>query len=438
MITRQAQHFNGFLCLSEAKGLFIIMKKVKVAVIGCGGICKATYMNNMVNMFEIIDVVGVADKIDSRAQWIADHYNVRKMTVDEIMQDKEIEIVVNLTYPEAHFEISSLAMRNGKHVYCEKMMTPTFAEASELMRIMAENNVLLTTAPDTFLGAWEQSARKYLDEGIIGQPVTIHAQMTMRYQPESPFFDTKPKHYFFPLHHGGGFPFDLGGYYLHEMINLFGSIKRVSGFGGNINPVRTFTNPKHPRYNETFIVDTPTTLMAALEFENGVLGTFHISSDSYMSQNFVVTGTDGTLNLGDPNMFNGRLRVTRPGAAPDFEVLLPGMQPGKNSMLRDDDDDDRQQLAEYTKAQTVELPLLHGFYESSRSVGLADMCYALRNGRRPRCHADIGYHSIEVIHGIQESCISGKVYEMTTRCIRPAPLAASAYPVTGQERTLDD
>jgi predicted dehydrogenase len=415
------------------------MKKVKVGVIGCGGICKAAYMNTMVNQFAVIDVVGAADKIDARAQWMADHYGIRKMTVDEIMNDPEIAVVVNLTYPESHFEITCQAMKHGKHVYCEKMMAPTFQDATELMRLMKENNVMYTTAPDTFLGAWEQSARKYLDDGIIGTPVTVHAQITMRYQPESPFFDTKPKHFFFPLHYGGGFPFDLGGYYLHEMINLFGSVKRVTGFGGNMQPQRVFTNPKHPRYGETFTVDTPTTLMAALEFENGMLGTFHISSDSYLSQSFVVTGTDGTLKLGDPNMTNGRLAVTRAGAAPSMEMLMPGMQPGSGPVARAaGEDDDVQQLVEFTPPQTVELPLLHGFYTSCRGVGLADMCYALLNGRRPRCHADIGYHAIEIIHAIQESCQSGKIYEMTTSCDRPAPIAPSAFSATGQERTLDD
>lgn len=414
------------------------MEKVKVGVIGCGGICKKTYMENMMHVFEIIDVVGVADLIDSRAQWVADHYGVKKMTVDEIMNDPEIEAVVNLTYPESHVEISAEAMKHGKHVYCEKMMAPTLEDAAKLMKLMEENHVMYTTAPDTFLGAWEQSARKYLDDGIIGKPVTVHAQVTAHYEPETPFFDTMPKSYFFPLHYGGGFPFDLGGYYIHEMINLFGSIKRVTGFGGNIHPKRTFTNPKHPKYGESFEVNTPTTLLAALEFENGVLGTFHISSDSFDSRSFTVTGTEGTLYLGDPNMFNDEISVVRRGARPEIVRIAPGQQPESAALAGASEDDDEQTLVEPTPAQEVVLPLLHGYYESSRGIGLADMCYAIRNHRRPRCHADIGYHAIEVIHGIMESCKTGKIYEMTSRCDRPEPLPTSAYTFTGQERTLDN
>lgn len=414
------------------------MRKVKVGVVGCGGICKGTYMPNMLRQFHIIDVVGCADIIESRAQYMEDKYGVKKMTVDEIMNHPEIEIVVNLTYPESHFLISSEAMKHGKHVYCEKMMAPTFEEATELVRLAEENGVMFTTAPDTFLGSWAQTARKYLDDGIIGKPVTIHAQCTSHYEPESPFFDTAPRYYFFPLHYGGGFPFDLGGYYLHEMINLFGSIKRVTGFGGNINPVRTYSNPKHPKYGEKFEVNTPTTLMAALEFECGVLGTFHISSDSSESDNFVVTGTDGTMKLGDPNCFGGDVFVSRVGADPIAERLVPGQTPSSGFDDEEEEDPDEQRLCESLPIQTVKLPILHGFHSGNRGVGLADMCYAIVNGRRPRCHCDIGYHSIEVIHGIQESCKTGKIYEMTTRCERPAPLRASALSETGWEATLDD
>ena len=413
-------------------------QKVKVGVVGCGGICKATYMSNMVNKFNIIDVVAVADQIDKRAQWMADHYPVKKMTVEEMMNDSEIEVIVNLTYPESHVEISKMAFDHGKHVYCEKMMAPTFEEATMLMNLAREKGLMYTTAPDTFLGGWEQSARKYIDDGIVGEPRTVHAQVTMHYNPETPFFDLDPKYYFFPLHYGGGFPFDLGGYYLHEMINLFGSIKRVTGFGGNLFPERTYENPNHPKYGETFEVNTPTTLMAALEFENGVLGTFHISSDSTMTQNFVVTGTQGALKLGDPNMFNAELKVTRPGAQPPVGFLAPGQQPKGMQSGAAEEDDDVQKLAELVIPDTVSLPLLHGFTDSCRGVGLADMCYALRNGRRPRCHADIGYHAIEVIHGIIESCRTGKIYEMTSHCERPAMIRPSAYAVSCQEATLDD
>lgn len=416
----------------------MLKRKVKVGVVGCGGICKATYMNNMVNKFAIVDVVGCYDLIESRMDYMVEHYGIKKYdSLEAIVSDPEIEVIVNLTYPESHFLVSSEAMKHGKNVYCEKMMAPDFEQAKELVRLVEENHVMYTTAPDTFLGAHEQSARYYIDQGLIGKPVTVHAQVTNRYQPNTPFFDLAPRYFFFPLHYGGGFPFDLGGYYIHEMINLFGSVKRITGFGGNLDPERVYSNPKHPKYGEKFEVNTPTILLAALEFENGVLGTFHISSDSFASQSFVVTGTDGTFKLGDPNMFNDHISVIRPGANPEIEIILPGEQPKMEKAAADEEDPDLQTLVEMTPVQEVQLPLLHPFYDSLRGVGLADMCYALVNGRRPRCHYDIGLHAIEVIHGIQESCRTGEIYQMTTRCERPEPVPMSSASPTGQEAALD-
>lgn len=416
----------------------MLKRKVKVGVVGCGGICKGTYMPNMMNQFEIIDVVGGYDQLESRMDYMVEHYGIKKYpSLEAIVSDPEIEIIVNLTYPESHFLVSSEAMKHGKNVYCEKMMAPTFEEAKELARLAEENHVMFTTAPDTFLGSWEQSARLYLDQGIIGTPITVHAQVTSRYQPDTPYFDTEPRYFFFPLHYGGGYPFDLGGYYIHEMINLFGSVKRITGFGGNMQPVRKFTNPKHPKYGETFEVNTPTTLLAALEFENGVLGTFHISSDSFFSQAFEVTGTDGKLKLGDPNMFNDKIVLTRPGINPEIQRIRSGEMPSAAGTAKADVDNDKQVLGEPNPAQEMQLPLQHPFYDSLRGVGLADMCYALVNGRRPRCHYDIGLHAIEVIHGIQESCKTGKIYEMTTKCDRPAAVPTSSASRTGQEGVLD-
>ena len=184
------------------------IKKVKTAIIGCGTICKNTYAPNLANKYHIIDLVACADIIPERANYLAEQYNLKVMTNEEIYNDPEIEVVCNLTYPESHFEVSAEAMKHGKHVYCEKMMAVDFAEATELMRLAKENNVMFITAPDTFLGAWEQSARFYIDSGIIGTPVAVHAQHTCSYRPANPIFDLSPDSFFFPLHPGGGLPFD--------------------------------------------------------------------------------------------------------------------------------------------------------------------------------------------------------------------------------------
>ena len=244
-------------------------------MIGCGTISKI-YMD-LTTKFSIVDLVGCSDLISERSAARAETFGVKQMTNDESYDDPEIEVVMNLTFPEAHYEVSKEALMAGKHVCVEKMMTVTMAEATELFCLAQEKNLLFGVAPDTFLGGGWQSARKYVDDGLIGRPISIAAVCTTNYSPNTPLFDVDPDYFFFPLHPGGGVPYDLGGYYLHNMINLLGSVRRVSGFGGNINPDRMYDNPHHPKYKEPFRVETETTIAGALEFENGCVGTilFH-------------------------------------------------------------------------------------------------------------------------------------------------------------------
>ncbi len=425
------------------------VQKVNVAVIGCGTICKRTYMPNMMSKFNIINVVGCADLIDERAQAMADQYGIKKMTNEEIYNDPSIEIVVNLTYPESHYEVTKASIEHGKNVYCEKMMASNFAEAKELADLAEKYGVMYTTAPDTFLGASAQSARFYLDAGLIGKPVSVHAQHNCSYQPASEFFDVDADHFFFPLHRGGGLPFDWGGYYLHAIINMLGSMTRVTGFGGTLNPHRPYTHPRHPKYKEDFFVDTPTSLWGAMEFENGCHGTFNITSDGNSAEFFELVGTEGTLVLGCPNNFAGDLILRRPGSNPGTDVpqmVIPvGQLPPKGAAFMappvnegSGNKPGNTQLGERAWVCETKLPLLHGYYSSSRGVGVADMCYALRNNRRPRAHYDIGLHAIECIHGILTAGETNQTYQMTTRCERPAMIPISTYAGTGQEASLDN
>ncbi len=402
-----------------------LKKKVKAAVIGCGSISHI-YIKNLTSRFSIIDLVGCSDLIPERSKARAEEFNIRQMTNDEILNDPEIEIVMNLTFPQAHFDVTRAALAAGKHVCVEKMMTGTLAEASELIDLAREKGLYLCTAPDTFLGGGWQTCRKYVDDGFIGQPVSFNAVCTISYQPNTPHFDVDPDHFFFPLHPAGGVPFDLGGYYIHNLINLFGSVKRVSGFGGTLNPERPFTNPHHPRYGEVFKVETTTSIAGTLEFENGVFGTILFSSDSNGYDSFALQGTDATMALYHPNFYSGDLILKRISSKPVsmFGPPAPAI-PQRGPVVR-------------AMPSEHSLPILHGYLDNCRGIGLADLAYALRNNRRPRMHSDLGYHAIEIIHGILESCKTGETYSMTSRCDRPKMIAPSALIDTAQEVTLDD
>lgn len=399
-------------------------KKVKAAVIGCGTISKI-YMENLTTKFSIIDLVGCSDLIPERSAARAESFGIRQMTNEEIFNDPEIEVVMNLTFPEAHYAISKAALMAGKHVCVEKMMTVTMEEATELKNLAREKNLLFGTAPDTFLGGGWQSARKYVDDGLIGRPVSISAVCTTNYNPNTPMFDMNPDYFFFPLHAGGGVPYDLGGYYIHNMINLLGPVRRVSGFGGNINPDRLYSNPHHPKYKEPFRVETQTTLAGSLEFANGCFGTILFSSDSSNFDSFSIQGTDAALVMFHPNWYSGDLTLRRVGSAPapKFAPPSPPMQHG--AVVRG-------VVSDYN------LPMLHGYLENTRGIGLADLAYALRNNRKPRIDVELGYHAFEIVHGILESSRTGRIYDMTSSCERPRMITPAALVATAQESTLDD
>lgn len=397
------------------------VKPVKTAIIGCGTISHI-YMSNLTNKFKVIELVGCSDLIEQRSAKRAAEFGIKQMTNDQILNDPEIELVLNLTYPQAHYNVSKAILTAGKHCVVEKMMTVEFDEAQELCKLAEEKKLLYGAAPDTFLGGGWQSTRKFLDDDIIGKPMSTNAVITCSYQPNTKDFDLSPDTFFFPLHPGGGLPYDLGGYYLHNMINLFGPVTRVSGFGGNIDPKREYSNPHHPKYKEEFVVDTPTTLAGSLEFESGVLGTILISSDSAVEDSFSIQGTQGVLKLFHPNFYSGPITMYRPYAVVD-EALNIGVS---------------QEGGYRPEPDKVLLPTLHGYADNNRGLGAADLAYALRNQRKPRIHWEVGLHAMEIIHGIIQSAKTNQVYQMTTSCQRPKPRQTGVDFGTAQEKTLDD
>lgn len=396
-------------------------KKVGVGIVGCGTISHI-YMTNLKNKFNIIELISCYDIIPERAKRRAEEFGLEIMSTDDMVKDPRIEIILNLTTPMSHYDVSKQVLEAGKNCVVEKMMCVTFEEAQELCKIAENKNLYFGSVPDTFLGGGWQSIRKYIDDGFIGKPVTMNAVITCSYQPSSKDFDIDADHYFFPLYPGGGLPYDLGGYYIHNMINLFGSVKKVSGFGGNINPNRTYTNPHHPKYKEEFIVDTPTTLTGILEFESGLVGSLVVSSDASVYDTFTVQGSDATLEMFHPNFYSGKIILKRLNAKTD-EANNIGLQMSEG--YRPD-------------PVNMELPNLYGYCDNNRGLCVADMAYAIRNKRRPRIHYDLGLHAMEIIHGMLESNDTGNTYVMKTKCERPQPRKIGVDQETAQEITIAD
>jgi len=360
-------------------------KPVKTAVIGCGAI-SATYLHNCVRRLKILDIVGCADIKPERSAARAAEYGIRQMTNEEIYEDPKIQLVINLTYPISHYEVSKAALLAGKHVYSEKMIAPTFEQGLELAAIAKEKNLLFGAAPDTFLGAGIQTARWILDSGMIGTPVAAEAILTRSYHAER---STDNPDRSFVYCYGGGLIFDVGCYYLTGIVNLLGAINRVCGFSQTREAAeRVYMNPDNPDYGKVMKIDSPNSTAGTLEFKNGVLCPILTTSEGpNFTNSFVIYGTEGKLTINDPNEFTA------------------------NVMVRTKNGND------------IVMPQNHGFTDNYRGIGVADLAYALRNNRKPRASWEIPLHTLEAACGIVKSGENDIIYRMTTDCERSAPLA---------------
>ncbi|MDA3799212.1 MAG: Gfo/Idh/MocA family oxidoreductase [Kiritimatiellae bacterium] len=356
------------------------MKVTKVGIIGCGNISGA-YLN-CVKQFPNIEIAAVADINMEAAQAKAEEFEIKAVTVDEILADKEIEIIVNLTIPQAHASVNIQALNAGKHVHCEKPFAVTLEEGQEVLKLAKEKNLYVGCAPDTFLGGGIQTCRKLIDDNWIGKPISGTAFMMC---PGHESWHPNPGFYYL---NGGGPLFDMGPYYITALINLLGPIKRVCASTGKGFEKRVCTAEST---NGTILpVETATHLTGILDFECGTVITMTMSFDvqKHFHKNIEIYGTEGSLVVPDPNGFGG-------------EILLSTY-----------------------KGDWKEMPYSHKFTDNARIFGVSDMADAIKNGRINRCSGELAYHVLEVMHAFQKSSDSGCHVNIESTCEQPEALSS--------------
>lgn len=357
------------------------MRRIKTAVVGCGSISEI-YMQSLTNgKFSVIELYACSDLMVPRMEEQAKKFGIRAMTLDEILDDDSIELVVNLTTPAAHYPITKAALEHGKHVWSEKMIAVDLWQGEELCRIADEKGLYLGVAPDTFLGASVQTAKYILEKGLIGTPVSCRASVSRNYGIYGEFL---PHLY----RKGAGIGFDMGGYYLTALNALLGPVKRVSAFTAVSRRHRTNTRIGVPQFGQEYDLEVPNVITAALQYDSGVLGTLHMNSDSILDEEtcLEIYGTDGILFMGDPNQFGAPVSLKKP-------------------------------MGEKTR-----FPFTHGFAENSRGLGLSEMAWSIVAGRRQRATKEMAFHVFETMHGIMTSAETGVAVTLKSTFDKPAAL----------------
>jgi predicted dehydrogenase len=355
-------------------------QKMNVCVIGCCNISRI-YLQAP-QTFGILNILACADLDMERARTQAAQYNIpRAISVEELLDDPEIELVINLTVPKAHAEVGMAALQAGKHLYTEKPLALSREQGRQLLTVAHTQGLRVGGAPDTFLGGGLQTCRKLIDDGAIGTPIAAHAFMMNHGQEH---WHPNPDFFYQP---GAGPLFDMGPYYLTALVTLLGPIQRVTGSAKVTFPERIITS--QPQYGTKITVNTPTHITAVLDFASGVTGVLVTSFDvwSHRLPYIEIYGTEGTLSLPNPNTFGGPVFLQRMG-----------------------------------ESSWSDIPLTHEYTKNSRGIGTADMAYALHAGQPHRANGELTYHILDTMQTILEASTEGKHLLLTSTCSRPAAL----------------
>lgn len=347
------------------------MNKAVIGVVGCGDI-SGIYLKNMTGLFNNTYVKAICDINTKRAEATTQKFGIEKIyTLEEMLEDDEIEIIVNLTTPQTHYEICKKALESGKHTYVEKPLCVKLEQGFELVEIAKRNGLMLASAPDTFLGAGIQTCINLIKKGEIGRPSSAEGFMLSNgvesWHP-NPWFYYKE---------GGGPMFDMGPYYLTTMVNMLGPVVRLAGMTNNALEERTITNKLEP--GKKIKVEVPTHVSGIMEFANGAIGTVIMSFDAHGSDlpRIEVHGTEGSLSVPDPNTFGGPVKIKK-----------------------------------QNDTQWRDIPIELPYSQNSRGLGVSDMAYVLKNGGRHKAHGDISLHVLELMHGFHMSSNNRSFYEM--------------------------
>ena len=372
------------------------VNKVKTAIIGCGMISNI-YIKNLKNLFHIIDLVAICDINPAAAEEKSKTYGIDLiMTLEEIAASKEIELVVNLTAAFAHYDVLKQMILAGKHVYTEKMMTTDLDKGFELVKLAEEKGVYFGVAPDTVLGAGIQTAKKAIESGLIGEVTSVSVNINRNQSLNAELFR-------FLRGEGGALPYDVGIYYVAALLCLLGPVKSIKAFGVKAkkhDAELLYTN----EFGTSWQIPGNNILCGILTFENGAVGSLHFDGNSVnaIQHAFTVYGTEGILKVGDPDQFGDKVEWIR--------------QEGGSCILP--------QTHGYNGQNTLD-PTPFDHY-GHRGIGVAEMAWAIRKGRKNRCSKEYGLHCMEVLCGMDLAADTDTVYETKSRFVME-PLKSGYY-----------
>ena len=373
------------------------MNKVfKVGLIGCGHISE-TYFRAQ-EYFNNIKIVKCADINHANALKCAKTYKIKALSVKDLLKDQEVEIILNLTIPKAHYQVAKQSLLNGKHVYSEKPMAINFKDGLDLVKIANKKKLYIGNAPDTFLGGGIQKSKELVEKNILGKISLGNAIFAF---PGVQSYHPNPEPWFAKKE--GGPVIDMGPYYLTALVNLLGPAKKVTG--SIMEGVKRRIIGIGPKKNKTFKVECPTTYLSTIQFENGTIIRLTLSFDviAHQRNHIELYGSKGSMIVPDPNMFGGSVYVCNKLGDPWKEYKTNKMHLGKINI--------RSQ-----SSRANESPKNANY----RGAGLAEMAYSIENKKINKCNGELSLHVLDIIQSTMKACKTNKPQIIKTTCKKPS------------------
>tara|TARA_B100001250_G_C19773412_1_gene778347 strand:+ start:164 stop:1321 length:1158 start_codon:yes stop_codon:yes gene_type:complete len=372
------------------------MNKIfKVGLIGCGHIAE-TYFRSQ-KYFNNIKIIKCADINIKAARKCASKYGIKPISVKEILNDDDIEIILNLTIPKAHYQVSKKALLHNKHVYSEKPMAIKLRDGKKLLKIANKKKLYIGSAPDTFLGGGNQKSKEILEKNIIGRVILGNAIFAF---PGVQSYHPNPEPWF--SKNEGGPVIDMGPYYLTALVNLLGPVKEVSG--RIMRGVNYRTIGIGPKKNKKFKVECPTTYLSTLVFKSGTVIRLTLSFDviAHQRNHIELYGKDGSLIVPDPNMFGGSVFTCKKLGDKWKKYNTEKMSLGRINIR--------------TKSLRANESPINANY---RGAGLAEMAYCIESKKKHRCNGELSLHVLDVIQSIMKASKSGIKQKIKSTCKMP-------------------
>ena len=376
------------------------MNKVfKVGLIGCGHISETYFRAE--KYFNNIKIIKCADINHINAIKCAKTYKIKALSVKELLKDKEVEIILNLTIPKAHYQIAKLALTNDKHIYSEKPLAINFKDGKDLLKLSKKKKLYIGNAPDTFLGGGIQKSKELVDKKVIGK---VHLGNAFFAFPGVQSYHPNPEPWFAKKE--GGPVIDMGPYYLTALVNLLGPAQKVSG--SIVKGVKKRTIGIGPRKNKTFKVECPTTYLSTITFQNETVVRLTLSFDviAHQKNHIELYGDKGSMIVPDPNMFGGSVYVCKKLGDKWKEYKTNKMLLGKINI--------RSQSSRANESPTN---------ANYRGVGLSEMAYSIENRKINKCNGELSLHVLDIIQSTMKACTSGISQSIKTSCQKPKPFS---------------